>query len=138
MHFELSHLIVWIAPWIVNTYSEFQVDIVSNNRDITKRSNFSKTMTTMTLDNDNAKTMAISRVLSENSLAKRPNAYQSEEKEWQTLRAILCERVALCICKKYQPTSASLVCACWDTRIWQYLDISFNPFPNNNFQTLPN
>ena len=36
MHFELSASIVWIALWIVNTYSEFQVNIFSNNRDITK------------------------------------------------------------------------------------------------------
>ena len=32
MHFELSPLILWIALWIVNTYSEFQVNIFSNNR----------------------------------------------------------------------------------------------------------
>ena len=36
MHLELSPLIVWIAPWILNTYSEFQVNIFSINRDITK------------------------------------------------------------------------------------------------------
>ena len=36
MHFELSPLIVWIALWIVKTYSEFQVNIFSNNRDIEK------------------------------------------------------------------------------------------------------
>ena len=36
MHFELSPLIVWIALWIVNKYSEFQVNIFSNNQDITK------------------------------------------------------------------------------------------------------
>ena len=29
MHFELSPLIVWIALWIVNTYTEFQVNIFS-------------------------------------------------------------------------------------------------------------
>ena len=34
MHFELSPLIVWIALWIVNTYSEFQVNIFSNKRDV--------------------------------------------------------------------------------------------------------
>ena len=33
MHFELAPL-VWIALWIVNTYSEFQVNIFINNRDI--------------------------------------------------------------------------------------------------------
>ena len=32
MHFELSPLIVWISLWIVNTYSEFQVNILSNKR----------------------------------------------------------------------------------------------------------
>ena len=33
MHFKLSLFIVWIALWIVNTYSELQVNILSNNRD---------------------------------------------------------------------------------------------------------
>ena len=42
MHFELSPLIVWI----VNTYSEFQANIFSNSRDITKCHSFC--MTTMT------------------------------------------------------------------------------------------
>ena len=32
MHFELSPFIVWIALWIVNTSSEFQVNIFSNNK----------------------------------------------------------------------------------------------------------
>ena len=36
MHFELSLLKVWIALWIVYTYSKFQVHIFSNNRDITE------------------------------------------------------------------------------------------------------
>ena len=36
MPFESSSLIVWTALWIVNTYSEFQENIFSNNRDITK------------------------------------------------------------------------------------------------------
>ena len=40
MHFELSPLIVWIALWIVNTYFEFQVNIFSNNRDISKCHSF--------------------------------------------------------------------------------------------------
>ena len=40
MHFELSPLIVWIALWIVNTYSEFQVYIFGNDRDITKCQSF--------------------------------------------------------------------------------------------------
>ena len=34
--FQTSPLIVWTALWIVNTNSEFQVNIFSNNRDITK------------------------------------------------------------------------------------------------------
>ena len=34
MYFEL--LIVLIALWILNTYSEFQDNIFSNNRDIRK------------------------------------------------------------------------------------------------------
>ena len=34
MHFELSLLKLWIALWIVNTYSKFQVNTFSNNRDI--------------------------------------------------------------------------------------------------------
>ena len=33
--FESSPLILWIALLIVKTYSEFQVNIFSNNRDIT-------------------------------------------------------------------------------------------------------
>ena len=41
MHFELSPLIVlWIALWIVNTYSEFQVSIFSNNKRYYKMSQF--------------------------------------------------------------------------------------------------
>ena len=43
MHFELSPLLVWIALWTVNTYSKFQVNILSNNRDITKCQIFYKT-----------------------------------------------------------------------------------------------
>ena len=31
MHFELSPFIVWIALWVVNTYSLFPVNIFSNN-----------------------------------------------------------------------------------------------------------
>ena len=41
MHFELSPLIVWVALWIVNTCSEFQVNIFSIDRDITKCQNVS-------------------------------------------------------------------------------------------------
>ena len=36
MHFELSPLIVRIALWIVNTYSKFQVNSISNNKMSTK------------------------------------------------------------------------------------------------------
>ena len=32
MHFELSPLIVWIALWIVNTYSKFQVNTFTDKR----------------------------------------------------------------------------------------------------------
>ena len=46
MHFELSHLIVWIALWIKHTCSEFQVNTFSNNRDITKCQSFLTLMTT--------------------------------------------------------------------------------------------
>ena len=38
--FELSPLILWIALLIVKTYSEFQVNIFSNNRDITNVKGF--------------------------------------------------------------------------------------------------
>ena len=34
MYLKLSPLIVWIALWIVNKHSEFQVNIFSNNGDI--------------------------------------------------------------------------------------------------------
>ena len=34
MHFELSPLIVWIALSLVNTFSKFELNIFSNNRDI--------------------------------------------------------------------------------------------------------
>ena len=40
MHFELSPLIIWIDLWIVNTYSKFEVNIVNNNRNITKCESF--------------------------------------------------------------------------------------------------
>ena len=48
---EKNILIVWIALWILNTYSEFQVNIFSNKRDITICQFFgkmTKTTTTMT------------------------------------------------------------------------------------------
>ena len=63
MSIELSPLIVWIALWIVNTYSESQVNIFSSNRDISKCQKF--------LHNDDAKTIAIPRVFTENSQAKK-------------------------------------------------------------------
>ena len=44
---DLSPLIVWIFLSILNTYSEFQVNIFCNNRDITKcQSFFTTTQTT--------------------------------------------------------------------------------------------
>ena len=57
--FELSPLIVWIVLWRVNTYSEFQVNIFSNNRDIKK-----------CLLLHDAKAIAILRVFSENTRSK--------------------------------------------------------------------
>ena len=69
-HFESSPLIVWIDLWIVNTYSEFQVNIFSNNRDITKYQSFCTT--TSTTDNNDAKAIAIvTSVFSENSRANK-------------------------------------------------------------------
>ena len=59
MHFECYLLIVWIALWIVNTYSEFQLNIFHNNRDITK------------CQSDDGKAIAIPRVFSENSEANK-------------------------------------------------------------------
>ena len=52
MNSELSPLIVWIALWIVNKFSEFQVNIFSNNRDITK------CQTLHDANDDNAKVLA--------------------------------------------------------------------------------
>ena len=43
MHFELSPLIAWIAFWIVNTNFEFQENIFSTSRDITKCLSFCTT-----------------------------------------------------------------------------------------------
>ena len=62
VHLELSPLIVWITLWIVNTHFEFQSNIFSNNRDITKCQ--------ILHDNNKAKAIAIPRVFSENSQAK--------------------------------------------------------------------
>ena len=61
-HFELSPLIVWIALWIGNTYSEFEVNIVSNSRDTTKCQFLHHQD-----DNTDAKAIAISWLFSENS-----------------------------------------------------------------------
>ena len=66
MYFEWSPLIVWIALWMVNTYSKYQVNIFSNNRDITKCHSFCMTMTTDN-DNDDVKAIPIPWVFSENS-----------------------------------------------------------------------
>ena len=64
MHFEMLPLIVWTALWVVNTYSEYKVNIFSKNRDITK------CQFLHTNDNADAKVIAIPWVLSENSKAK--------------------------------------------------------------------
>ena len=45
--FELSSLTEWITLWIVNTYSQFLVNIFNNNRDITKCQSFSTMTMTM-------------------------------------------------------------------------------------------
>ena len=62
MHFELSPLIVWIVIWMVNTHSEFQVNIFINNR-YYKMSQF------LHHDDDNAdaKAVEIPLVFKENS-----------------------------------------------------------------------
>ena len=46
---ELSALLIWVPLLIVNKYSEFQVNIFSNNRDIRKCQSFRTTPTTTTL-----------------------------------------------------------------------------------------
>ena len=51
MHFKLSPLIVWIALWIMNAFSEFQVNVVSNNGDDDNDA-----------DDDDLKAIAIPRV----------------------------------------------------------------------------
>ena len=56
-------LVVWIALWIVSTHSKFQVNVSSNNTDITKCQ--------FLHDNSNGKAIAIPRVFSENSRAKK-------------------------------------------------------------------
>ena len=44
----LPPLLVWVPLLIVNNYSEFQVNIFSNNRDIRKCQSFRKTPPTTT------------------------------------------------------------------------------------------
>ena len=63
MHIELSPLIVWIAHCIVNSYSEFQVDIFSNDK-------YYKISKFLQDDNNDTKAIAIPQVFSENSQAK--------------------------------------------------------------------
>ena len=60
MHVELSPFIVWIALRLVNTYSQIQVNIFSNNRDITKYHSFGTTTTTKT-DNNDAKDLCFQK-----------------------------------------------------------------------------
>ena len=57
MHFEWSPFIVWIALSIVDTYPKFQVNIFSNNRDITKCPKFLHSDDDN--NNDDAKAIAI-------------------------------------------------------------------------------
>ena len=74
MAFELSPLIVWIALWIVNTYSAFQVNTFSN-RDITRYYKMSKFLHYANDDPDdvNAKAIAMPQLFSENSPGKKDN-----------------------------------------------------------------
>ena len=60
----------------MNTFSEFQVNIFSNNRDITKCQSFCTTKP----DNDDAKATAIPRVFCENSQAKNRQTRHNEKK----------------------------------------------------------
>ena len=70
MHVELSTLMVWIALWIVNTYSEFQGNIFSSKQDITNVKIFAAADN----DNDDTKAIAIPQVFSENSQAKNSHS----------------------------------------------------------------
>ena len=63
MYFELSPLIVLISLWMVITYSEFQVNIFSNNRAIIIYHMFLH-------DNDEAKVISMLQASFENSWAK--------------------------------------------------------------------
>ena len=54
-----------MALWTVNTYSEFEVNFFSNNREITKCRSFCRTtMMPMKPNNDNTNAIAIPRVSS--------------------------------------------------------------------------
>ena len=65
----LPPLLVWVSLLIVNNYSEFQVNIFSNNRDIIKCQSFRATPDDDAADDD-AKAMTIPRCFSGNSRAK--------------------------------------------------------------------
>ena len=67
MHLELFPLIVWIALWIINTYSKFEVNIFSNKKRYYK---MSKILHAATDNNASTKAIAIPRVFYENSRAK--------------------------------------------------------------------
>ena len=73
--FELSHLIVWIALWIVNTCSEFQENIFSNNKRYYKMSKFLYTATA----DDEAKAIAIPQVFSENRQGRNLRKFQKKK-----------------------------------------------------------
>ena len=70
--FLIVSFIVWIALWIMNTCSEFQV----NNRDITKCQGFCMARMRSTSTPDNANAITMPRFFSENS---RANNNEDEE-----------------------------------------------------------
>ena len=98
MHFEFSPLILWIVLWIVNTYSEFQVNIFTNKRDITKCHSFCMT-TTMTTP----KATAIPRVFYENSQAKNVTKSFYSETIW------ICDNIYL---EFTELSDSSVFCLC--------------------------
>ena len=68
MCLELSPLVVYISLLIVKIYSQFQVYMFSNGRDMTKCQSFcTTTMMNQDDDNDDTKAAAIPRVFSKNS-----------------------------------------------------------------------
>ena len=69
MHFELSPLMVCIALWKVNTYSKFQVNILSNHRDYKLSKFLHKAYDKEAVDD--AKAIAITPVFSENNRVKK-------------------------------------------------------------------